>query len=1576
MTTRRISVVSLWLAVVLTAGLLAWNLLREPAVGRIEGRVLLPDGRPLARAMVMVEGDEVWRSERADSQGRFVVKGVPVGKMTVSASGSWHESKPRKVQVAEAQTVSLDVPVKRNRPALSVTPWRRSVFASTDTPRIPVSGYAAGSEVELTLWRLDPRKVLASPTGLADLMEMNGSPDEFSKVLPKGLPIPAAPTLVKSVPFGSPDREGYVRARLAVPVPQGRKGLWMVRARHAGASVHAWVLVTDVAIVVKQPPAGAPVLAYAVDITKGTPVPGTVVGRYRNGKPDCPDSVADRQGLAWLAPSRAKSGEAEILVGIRGEDAAFLNMDNWSDPEPATGTVVDLQTDRPVYRPGHKIFYKGTLRRRPDPADPYRYELPAPRPVTVVLRDALGAQIGQASVRSTPTGTFHGAFETSVEGPTGGYTLEAKVDGKAHSAYVPVASYRKPDFEVDIVPAKKSFLDGENAPVSVQARYYHGAPAAGAKVEWQAYAEPDWSRDSSDPADEDEGMGRVSSPWESSGYYGGQLASGEAVLDAQGRWSASIPTLEPDAQSEPGTWNSPSQSRRVTVVVNVTDISGRIVSEEARFTVNSAPWLVSVDPDGTLGEPGKPTAVDVTVRDTEGKRVSGAPVRLEAWRVIRTAADYDDDDPDTYDGFREKRVRVGAVQDATTGEDGRARLSVVPQASGVVECRATVVAPDGRRAQSTAFLFAAGDRDPDLDIFTSDLTVATDRSRYAAGDTARVLIGSRQVGQTVLLTVEGDRIHRVLTVPIRGASTIVRLPLPETYGPNITVSACQVHRMAISESSTVLRVRIPQRALKVDVVPLRGDAKPGETVPCKVTVRDAAGRPVVADFSLAVVDEALLALRDYDPRDMMRTFFPQRWNAVRTVDSFSSSLLGGDDKGAPAITPRQRFLDTAFWKPDGRTGADGTAVVAVPLPDNLTRWRYTVRAAGLNRMAVGYGSGKVRVSKPLSLRLETPRVLGVGDRGRVLAVVSNDTGRDQEIAVRLPLGPMLGDSEPVQTVRVAAGATGTVEWPVAPEAPADLVLQATAWTADRRHTDGVVARLPVRAFGRVLSGTRSGVMTGPVQTVEIPLESGDIPGSRNLLVRVTPGVGAPLEAAVAMLMDYPYGCTEQTTSRMVPLAMVRALDPTLLAGEQRGRVASLVADGVARLRRFQHPSGGWGWWEYGDDDPFLTAYVLHGLLDLRAAGFTVPETTIVSAGDALVAMTKEASNAGVYGLWASHRAGRPNIAVPKMPKKPTVRDLAAGILWERGRAGNAGAWVEALRAKRKRDGERVWWTDRAKGDWDPDRSDRMDTALAVRALLAVDPNDPDARAGVRWLLSEREGDGFGDTRDTAFTVAALCDWIRTHPGSRVVASSVDVSVNGTPVRVSGGSAERLARVPSRLLRAGKNALTVRVAGVDPGSVFWSAVFGQTIPANARRPLEPMVAEGITLGREYLVGDRVRESFRAGDDVVVRLTVSTPVLLHHVLLEDPFPAGFEATERGTAQVESGGGAWTEPWENVDVRDDRIALFFRRIEPGKHVFTVHLRAQSPGRYAVVPSTLVPMYRPGLRVESRSARVEVAP
>jgi hypothetical protein len=515
-----------------------------------------------------------------------------------------------------------------------------------------------------------------------------------------------------------------------------------------------------------------------------------------------------------------------------------------------------------------------------------------------------------------------------------------------------------------------------------------------------------------------------------------------------------------------------------------------------------------------------------------------------------------------------------------------------------------------------------------------------------------------------------------------------------------------------------------------------------------------------------------------------------------------------------------------------------------------------------------------------------------------------------------------------------------------------------------------------------------------------------------LTVRVTPSVRAALAPALEYLVGFPYGCTEQTMSRFLPDVLVarvqRDTGQTLLTGDtgakQAKRLPRMVRDGIARLRRFQHgETGAWGWWENDKDDPFMTGYVLYGLAEARAAGYVVPDAMWESAlkgarellGKAPV-KGKEAERA--FLLYALAEAGDPGVNDPLAVALDGTAvdnmepDALAYLVLAARRAGAdpTPAW-NALQRKQVREGRLLHWTV-AKNRYDA--SDRMATAAALRALLAMDPNDPRVTAALRWLMAARTDDYWGSTRDTAWVLAAFCDYLRAHPEDAApAAGTLTVRVNGKEaarydLAAEGEERELLARVPSSLLTTGRNTLEVTREG-GSGTVFWTGGLREIVGAPRGGELAAFGAEGITVKREYLRvapektgGDAWRlaatlasgNRFRQGDSVRVRLTVTAPRDVAYVLIEDRFPSNLEVTERGSAEEVVDEGGWSYWYSSVDVRDDRIAFFATSLTKGTHTVEYNLRAQTPGGCRALPAQMQAMYDPAVRAESADARVEV--
>jgi hypothetical protein len=301
------------------------------------------------------------------------------------------------------------------------------------------------------------------------------------------------------------------------------------------------------------------------------------------------------------------------------------------------------------------------------------------------------------------------------------------------------------------------------------------------------------------------------------------------------------------------------------------------------------------------------------------------------------------------------------------------------------------------------------------------------------------------------------------------------------------------------------------------------------------------------------------------------------------------------------------------------------------------------------------------------------------------------------------------------------------------------------------------------------------------------------------------------------------------------------------------------------------------------------------------------------------------------------------------------------------------------------DGTTIHWESKESNRWDWNR--RIATALGLRAVLAVDRSDPRIGPIVRWLMLHRRDSFWWSTRDTSWVLAALADYLAGERASNLT-GDVRVLLNGRLVQTyrltpdQFGKPDFVLRLGGSTLRPGGNTVTIE-RGEGTSRVFYSAVLRQTI---AMDNIPALSTAGMSVAREYLrvlpkkVGqdtwtlqtEPTRGQLRQGDQILVRLTVKAPRDVAYVVLEDPFPAGLEPTDRGTADVDE----WRYWWTYTDVRDDRIAFFARTLPAGEHVFEYYVRAQSPGTFAAMPAIVQGMYNPETHGETASSRVVVRP
>jgi len=277
--------------------------------------------------------------------------------------------------------------------------------------------------------------------------------------------------------------------------------------------------------------------------------------------------------------------------------------------------------------------------------------------------------------------------------------------------------------------------------------------------------------------------------------------------------------------------------------------------------------------------------------------------------------------------------------------------------------------------------------------------------------------------------------------------------------------------------------------------------------------------------------------------------------------------------------------------------------------------------------------------------------------------------------------------------------------------------------------------------------------------------------------------------------------------------------------------------------------------------------------------------------------------------------------------------------------------------------------------------------LALKALLALDAREARLFKVVRWLVLRREGNHWVSTRDTAFVLFALTDLMKV---TRELCPDYEaaVSLNGKPLfrerftEKSVFAPEVEVKVSGDSLRAGENLFSVSKAG--QGNLYYTIIFRQFVGQEDLPRL--ITGAGISVQRDYftLVSTRnprsgvittspsptPRADFRCGEAVLVRLTITSPREYEYLVLEDPLPAGCEVSERGNLER----WEWDWWWSDLEVRDEKVAFFARRLPAGTSTIEYHLRPQIPGDYHVMPTQIYSMYNPDVRGSGAETRVRL--
>lgn len=1323
--------------------------------------------------------------------------------------------------------------------------------------------------------------------------------------------------------------------------------------------------------------------------------------------------------------------DAVLLVGDETGDRTYARLPRLD--ESLAHAIGDMFTDRKIYRPGETAFVKVVFR--------------APTPSGLVAlvgrRATIEAYDDADHVIFASTAVLDAFGSCSVEVPIprtarlGFATVRARVGapgktregGRHHTRWAsrewPAAAgfvideFRAIEIKVETASDRNLYVQGETAIITTRGTYLMGAPMHDVPAIIDVTRAP-----TSFHPEGLEGLSTDAHGLRRDDTTDRRLLSEQPPLGADGTVTTRI-DLATVARRGPET---------VRTASSIADISRSFeVGDETSILVHPSDLYIGIRTAQDVGfHAGRPIRAEVAAARIDGTRKLDLPVRVQLLRVTSTTAKIKESFTlDTGKSCDARTAKALVYCEIVAPEPGDYWLlaSALDSHGRTITAATSVFVSDGkpppfRPDPPPVKVTPAPPAPPQLSFVEAcQKTLPSDgwrqltldgeyRKVFAVGDTARLCLRG---GGNELFTFEREGVLRHEFMPLARSGKLYDLPLTPELSPNVRIALHAVHgrsapfpsaparradtgHPSASRDSVDLRVTAPEKKLLV-AVEHDQEVRPGSDITMRVRVHDGANRPALAQITLWAVDEGVVLLRPFKVPELGSVFAEERGSDV--VESDTRDLVfwehigmhqvkspsirqGSTSAGLGDHLARAKFRPTAFFFPSLVTGPDGVATVKATLPDNMTTWNVYAVATTVSD-GFGEATSFFRTNKPLMARPALPRFLRVGDHVDAMVVIDSMSKTATDVKVSMRTSGVVTATKPGAVVAFTVPPEGHV--PVSFAIDAGTVgkgaITFRVETKDKKLTDEVTIEedvsIPATLETVVVSGETKRRADEPLG--DLSRARTDV-GSFDFRLASSPIIG--LAESLGGLVEYPYGCTEQLTSRLVPLVRLRSLAREL-AVPLPGDLDASVRGAIGSLLSHQRADGGFGFWPASrKSEPWLTILAVNALTAAGDAGYAVPTAPVARATTYLdgAEIMDASERALLEDVYASH-------ATPREKELRRLADEAS----KPGMPAFARALVAHALAKVDRDlGKRILGGVAAQaritggaamiGDertFDSRRhlsSDTRTTALVLRAFLALDPKNPLVAKLVRGLLAQRHDGRWSTTQASAWALLALDEARAEFPTN--VAMNAHLSLDGA--EIARGSSAAGSVPMARLAKAQGAALSFTVEG--GASLFYEGVLRYARKDPPTTPLEHGISVVKTmrvLRRDGMPPAKERSDFRVGDYVEVIVTLATPVSRELVVLADPLPAGFEAVNQSYANA-SRQTFYSDVSHDVthrELRDDRVVTFFDRLPAGTSQQTRYLlRVMAGGRYVVPPTKAECMYAPDVFGRTAASVVDAAP
>jgi uncharacterized protein YfaS (alpha-2-macroglobulin family) len=1274
---------------------------------------------------------------------------------------------------------------------------------------------------------------------------------------------------------------------------------------------------------------------------------------------------------AGLARGEGGLSPAMLTVTSDKADYAFLSLKSDAfdltdrgvgGREVPAGADAFVYTERGVYRSGETVYLTALLRDGQGNAV-------SSGPLTLVIERPDGVEFRRAVLADQGAGGRSLTLPLNSAVPTGTWRVRAFTDPKGSSVgetTFMVEDYVPDRIEFDISAKDKQIKPDAPVELKVDGRFLYGAPASGLQLEGDMLVAP--------------ASGRPGFAGYQFGVADDETTSNERtpienLPEADANGTATFPV----SLAKPPTSTRPQEAQ---IFIRMAEAGGRAVERKLVLPVAPNAAMIGVKPlfaDKNVAE-GDKAEFDVVFVAPDGKPLARSALRYELLRMESRYQWYRQNASWDYEPV--KSTRRVADGDLAIAADNPSRVTLSPEPGRYrLDVKSTEADGPLTSVQFDVGWYSDGSADtPDL------LETSIDKPEYQSGDTMVVTVNARTAGR-LTINVLGDRLLTTQSTEVKEGTSQVKIPVARDWGTGAYVVA------TLRRPLDTTAKRMPGRAIGLKWfgidknnrtlnVSLSPPAMVRPSTTLKLPVRIGGLNPGEdAKIVVAAVDVGILNLTNYKPPTPDDYYLGQRRMSSEIRDLYGQLIdgmqgtrgqlkTGGDATGAElqGSPPTQKPL--ALYSGIVTVAVDGSAEISFEIPDFAGTAR--VMAVAWTATKLGRATTDVTVRDPVVLTATLPRFLLNGDHGTLSFDLDNVEGAPGDYTVNVKTtGPVKISGNPSTTAKLAAkqrssmalaldasGGAGTAQFDVDIKGPNGLAL-ARHYALDVKPATQILARRSIRSLAK-----------GESLTLSSDMFSDLVAGTGGVSLSVSQSTALDAATILKALDRYPFGCSEQITSRAMPLLYVN----DLAAGAHLAMdtaVDQRIKDAIERLLARQGSNGSFGLWSAGGDDAWLDAYVTDFLTRAREKGFAVPDVLFRSALDRIrnsVVNAEEPEKDGgrdlAYGLYVLARNGTAPIGDLRYLADTKLGNLATPIakaqiaaalalVGDRGRAERVyAAALQSLAPKPLIEFGRV------------DYGSALRDAAAL-VSLASEGNAPRATVtqAVERVEAARGLTPYTSTQENAWLVLA----------SRALAKdagALALDVDGAPIKTALYRSYKAAELTDKPLKI-----------TNTGDIAVQAVVSVT---GAPATPEPAASNGFKIERNYFTLDgkpadptKARQNDRFA--VVLKVTEAKPEY-GHIMVADYLPAGFEIDN---PHLVSSGDTGTLDWiedgqepQSTEFRDDRFTAAIDRASDNKAVFTVAyvVRAVSPGRYMLPQAYVEDMYNPSRYGRTGTGAIEV--